>query len=873
MDILTTKLNNDKYNYYFYKKSDNSTGCFINLEQYQSKYHCLIRRQGIFTNIFFPTKTQYPGQGWKIHVSTDIYNSHEIIKIVSSYLGCKKILFKFITNMSTLLKTTGKNFPEMQFGKFITIYTCSRTQTKNIGEELTRLLKKFSGIKVLTDRNFPNSEIVSYRYGGINPEWKISNNNDRVYKIKDGNNSNITDSRKNFFYLPNGVKDIYPMEETEESDLNKYFPNIKILEVIRNTNEGINLIAEFDQQKKTKVILKEGKHLSILTSEHSKFDGSYFKQNEAKVLKKFDECNFTPKFIDAKIIDNNFYLIEQKMPGISLKEFGPTNPILKSNHTGTEVRQYLNDCFIITENLIKILIYFTKHNMIISDISPDNFMYDKQKNKLFIVDLESVQSINNTHIPLMRTDGFFNPKTKLGTIESDISGIGLTIFYLFFSKSIEIEFRSEEIMLDIKYVKNIFKQKELDSYFEIVEQLIFSPQKINLDDVLNKVKYLHNNFLNNKDLTINKNPLFDKKFLKNQIEETFNSLLNQTKNQCKQNYHFSKKRITPYYKNVFSYSYGLAGIENVLFNITKDKKYKKLFYKEFKNFNYTDNLSLTLSGGLAGILYSLPSQSKLHATIIKKLVDYINKSEDSNFGLFNGYSGVGLSLINNSKLNKSTRYTLSLLATKLTNEEILLNNDFVGLAEGGAGIAYFLLRYEQKMESHEYDDFIYKWILHDFNCAISDKNEKFVGLPSKKGKTIAYPYLLYGTAGLLRVTLETYDHCPKLRPYLKEKIIQMAESLDLPYTAYYGYFFGAAGIVDTMIEFNNRFPSNKAQRIINRLLSYIMLHKFKAPFGDILILSDQLQGVGTDLGSGMIGMLKVFGKYCNDLEYDSLWKI
>ena len=75
MDILTTKLNNDKYNYYFYKKSDNSTGCFINLEQYQSKYHCLIRRQGIFTNIFFPTKTQYPAQGWKIHVSTDIYLS------------------------------------------------------------------------------------------------------------------------------------------------------------------------------------------------------------------------------------------------------------------------------------------------------------------------------------------------------------------------------------------------------------------------------------------------------------------------------------------------------------------------------------------------------------------------------------------------------------------------------------------------------------------------------------------------------------------------------------------------------------------------------------------------------------------------------
>ena len=164
-------------------------------------------------------------------------------------------------------------------------------------------------------------------------------------------------------------------------------------------------------------------------------------------------------------------------------------------------------------------------------------------------------------------------------------------------------------------------------------------------------------------------------------------------------------------------------------------------------------------------------------------------------------------------------------------------------------------------------------MLHDFDLAIRDNDNKFVGLPSKRNSTIAYPYLVYGTAGLLRVFLEIYDYCPNLQSKLKNKIKEMAASLDLPYTAYYGYFFGIAGIIDTLIEFDNRFPSDKTQSVINRLLSYLILHKFKSESGHILLLSDQLQAVGTDLGSGITGILKVLGKYCNKLEYDSFWRI
>ncbi|RMC46128.1 lanthionine synthetase LanC family protein [Lactobacillus sp. ESL0230] len=165
-------------------------------------------------------------------------------------------------------------------------------------------------------------------------------------------------------------------------------------------------------------------------------------------------------------------------------------------------------------------------------------------------------------------------------------------------------------------------------------------------------------------------------------------------------------------------------------------------------------------------------------SITNDLIKYIIQFKNRNFGLFDGYAGVGLSLINNSKKSQKVENTLSFLVTKLLNEKTLVNYDYLGLAQGGAGIAYFLLRYEQHLKSHKYDNIIYKWLRHDFDLAIRDNDNKFVGLPSKRNSTIAYPYLVYGTAGLLRVFLEIYDYCPNLQSKLKNKIKEMAASLD-----------------------------------------------------------------------------------------------
>src|SRR3954462_13598367 len=63
-----------------------------------------------------------PFQGFKLHVSATILNSHQIFDITISYLLENFLAFKVIGNNSLLGKLNDNYFGYSQVGKFITIY-------------------------------------------------------------------------------------------------------------------------------------------------------------------------------------------------------------------------------------------------------------------------------------------------------------------------------------------------------------------------------------------------------------------------------------------------------------------------------------------------------------------------------------------------------------------------------------------------------------------------------------------------------------------------------------------------------------------------------------------------------------------------------
>lgn len=73
--------------------------------------------------IFYNNINQFlPLQGWKIHISTNLYRAEETLSALSPVLIANNVSFKHLKDQRTLYETNSKNAPRATSGKFLVIY-------------------------------------------------------------------------------------------------------------------------------------------------------------------------------------------------------------------------------------------------------------------------------------------------------------------------------------------------------------------------------------------------------------------------------------------------------------------------------------------------------------------------------------------------------------------------------------------------------------------------------------------------------------------------------------------------------------------------------------------------------------------------------
>ena len=117
--------------------------------------------------IYFNTDEKLPQQGWKIHISAQIKDSISIFSICQRVLYDKKIYFKVAKDTDTLKRINSPRETSPTANKFITVYTQSSDQARQIILELVSLLNDFNSPKILTDFQCGNNSPVHYRYGAF----------------------------------------------------------------------------------------------------------------------------------------------------------------------------------------------------------------------------------------------------------------------------------------------------------------------------------------------------------------------------------------------------------------------------------------------------------------------------------------------------------------------------------------------------------------------------------------------------------------------------------------------------------------------------------------------------------------------------------
>lgn len=265
-------------NKYFFQDID---GFKINSGDYLDEVKAIlpsnweISRSGIYIYCQNRDAFDIPIQGWKIHVSSNIYNGNAILKIVSELAKEENFPFKFLGDKALHSITIQKPYPRSQSGKFITIYPKDTNHFIKVIEELYQKMKGMDGPYVLTDKRYKDCKVLYYRYGGFVP-IKIDGSTNHYIFNKDGDL--ILDERKPYYMKPDFIDDPFNYEVQEDNSVNNLFNQYDNITPLRFSNSG-GVYNAICRKTGKEVIVKEARPYTCM-SLPDKMDAVDYRKNE-----------------------------------------------------------------------------------------------------------------------------------------------------------------------------------------------------------------------------------------------------------------------------------------------------------------------------------------------------------------------------------------------------------------------------------------------------------------------------------------------------------------------------------------------------------------------------------------------------------------
>lgn len=163
-----------------------------------------------------PPQVPAVAQGWKLHVSATSENSAEVLRAALPLLRDAAVHFKFLMDPAAMLESNGKSFPRGSSGKFITVYPQDEQEFRAVGDALAAALAAFDGPHILSDRRYPGSRVVHYRYGGFVSISRMRPSGMKELLIRTPDGEPVVDIRHPYFHLPAWVRDPFTGEAAPE---------------------------------------------------------------------------------------------------------------------------------------------------------------------------------------------------------------------------------------------------------------------------------------------------------------------------------------------------------------------------------------------------------------------------------------------------------------------------------------------------------------------------------------------------------------------------------------------------------------------------------------------------------------------------------
>ena len=426
-----------------------------------------------------------PDQGWKIHVTSTLEDSPEVLDKVAQLCIDKMIEFKHLKDRQSFIQVNSKTANRSSSGKFMTIYPTNTEMFVELLEAIDTITQDFKkGPYILSDKRWKNSNVF-YRYGG----FKVLLNDAGEHCIKDEEGNLIQDQRTPFYQVPDFVKDFDDYLNTintsdelktdKESRLEEY----EVETALSYSNAGGVYLAT-RKKDNLKVIIKEARPNAGLDGVPK--DALSRQLDEYNALRNLENVSSVVDLIDYFQEWEHYFLVEEFIQGRDLRQWlSQEFPFLGDQKSLKEyakkVKKILLQVFTFVEEM-------HEKNVAMGDLQPANIIV-KEDLSIKVIDFETSMPVDSEKRPSMATIGFVSQEMKVSGAR-DWFGMKQLIKYL----ALPV-LSSEDLDKYLQYNHLLWiKENHGDSFYNFIidlqdkcnikirEYQEYTPKKIELSD-------------------------------------------------------------------------------------------------------------------------------------------------------------------------------------------------------------------------------------------------------------------------------------------------------------------------------------------------------------------------------------------------------
>ena len=718
-----------------------------------------------------------PGQGFKIHISATPRTATTLLEAVVPECAAEGAPFKISSDPQLLLFMSSKSYGRGSSSKFIVIYPRDLSSFKSL---LTRLYEKtahLEGAYILSDRQFKDSKVLFYRFGGFKPKWKMNIDGHRTPLIEAPEGKLIPDERLPYFKLPSwvddpfgGSNDIQGEEDVDDGILNERY---KVQSSLAFSNSG-GVYKALDLKTGQTVVLKEARPLTNLWS---RGDGSYFDavsvlEHEFRILNRLTHLPFVVKPLELFREWEHSFLVQEWIHGIPLARYRSRDEfhLFPIERNLDKLWNFCTRYRTIAMGLVKHLAAIHEAGVVLGDISPSNILIDPETLGLHFIDLET--AVEREAGPELKrfssswsTPGFrkHRPERRQPPgVEDDLYALGMTLLSLILPVTtlFDLESASEQRILEkIRDCVDLPKEVELSISALRDGDSAKAQQILEEWDVDKTIVQGMEARRPEKVWAVSTEDLLE-------ATRKIADLITNTTTPERQD------RLWPgdvklFQTNPMSVAHGACGIALFL------KRVMGELHSEVKEWMFARKLSLDkcppgLYSGLAGIAYTFTQLGYSDRAAQAMDISYQSPLLFTESNWFEGAAGWGWVNLHCHTVWGDTKYFEraveageKVLANAEENEKGCFwrrNRDgklCYGICYGAAGVALFLLHLYKSTQDERYLCVARKAMCFELANAIERPNG--LGWVRWEGDNMAMPYWLYGSSGIGSVLIRFFQ--------------------------------------------------------------------------------------------------------------------